>query len=117
MAELKNRLSEYLRLVEKGEEVEIRKRNVPVARVVPLRRRTGGQPPGAGAGTVNIRGKLTVPLFRLTCGTPRNAGDESAPRQPRDHLGRGSAGSTFRASPLRPRGPGDGSLLLPHELC
>ncbi len=48
IAELKNRLSEYLSLIEKGEEVEIRKRNVPVARVVPLRRRTGGQPLGAG---------------------------------------------------------------------
>jgi prevent-host-death family protein len=63
IAELKNRLSEYLSLVENGEEIEIRKRNVPIARVVPLRRRTAGQPLGAGAGTAKIRGKLTEPLI------------------------------------------------------
>jgi prevent-host-death family protein len=57
IAELKNRLSEYLSLVEQGEEVEIRKRNVPVARVVPSRRKTAGQPLGVGAGIVRIRGK------------------------------------------------------------
>jgi len=63
IAELKNRLSEYLSLVEKGEEIEIRKRNIPVARVVPMRRRTVNRPLGAGAGTVKIRGKLTDPLI------------------------------------------------------
>lgn len=63
IAELKNRLSEYLSLVEEGEEIEIRKRNVPVARVVPLRRKTVIRPLGAGAGTVRIRGKLTEPLI------------------------------------------------------
>ena len=63
-AELKNRLSEYLRLVEGGEEVEIRKRNVPIARVVPLRRKPSrSNPLGAGAGTVKIRGSLTEPLI------------------------------------------------------
>jgi antitoxin (DNA-binding transcriptional repressor) of toxin-antitoxin stability system len=50
-------------LVEQGEELEIRKRNVPVARVVPLRRKTARQPLGVGAGTVRIRGKLTEPLI------------------------------------------------------
>ena len=64
IAELKNRLSTYLRLVEKGEEVEIRKRNVPIARVVPLRKR----PPkpgrlGAGMGTVRILGNLSEPMI------------------------------------------------------
>ena len=63
VAELKNRLSEYLRLVEKGEEIEIRKRNIPIARVVPLHRKTAGRRLGAGAGTVRIRGKLTEPLI------------------------------------------------------
>ena len=63
VAELKNRLSAYLSLVEKGEEIEIRKRNVPIARVVPLRRRTASRPLGAGAGTVRIRGNLTEPLI------------------------------------------------------
>ncbi len=75
IADLKNRLSEYLSLVEKGEEIEIRKRNVPVARVVPLRRRTSGQPLGAGAGTVRIRGKLTEPLI------PSNVWDSSRGRR------------------------------------
>ncbi|HEY2931223.1 MAG TPA: type II toxin-antitoxin system prevent-host-death family antitoxin [Acidobacteriota bacterium] len=36
IAELKNRLSEFLSFVEKGEEIEVRKRNVPIARVVPV---------------------------------------------------------------------------------
>lgn len=64
IADLKNRLSEYVRLVEKGEEIEIRKRNVPIARMVPLRRKVSTRPRlGAGAGTVRIRGKLTDPLM------------------------------------------------------
>jgi prevent-host-death family protein len=62
IAELKNRLSAYLSLVEKGEEVEIRKRNVPIARVVPLRRKPARPGRlGAGAGTVRILGNLTEP--------------------------------------------------------
>lgn len=36
IAELKSRLSEFPSLVEQEEEIEIRKRNVPIARVVPL---------------------------------------------------------------------------------
>ena len=59
IAELKNRLSAYLSLVEKGEEVEIRKRNVPIAKVVPLRGKLSN--PGClgiGAGTVRILGSL-----------------------------------------------------------
>jgi len=64
IAELKNRLSAYLSLVEKGEEVEIRKRNVPIARVVPLRRKSSKPSRlGAGAGTVRICGNLTEPLI------------------------------------------------------
>jgi prevent-host-death family protein len=64
IADLKNRLSAYLSLVEKGEEIEIRKRNVPIARVVPLRRKVlTPSRLGAGAGTARIRGKLTEPLI------------------------------------------------------
>lgn len=36
VAELKNNLSKYLRLVRAGEEVLIRDRNLPIARLVPL---------------------------------------------------------------------------------
>ena len=47
IAEFKNHLSEYLAAVADGEEVEIRKRNVPLARVVPLRA-PSPQPDGPG---------------------------------------------------------------------
>ena len=36
VAALKNRLSHYLREVRRGEEILIRDRNVPIARIVPL---------------------------------------------------------------------------------
>ena len=37
IGELKNHLSGYLQLVRKGEEIVIRDRNVPVARILPFR--------------------------------------------------------------------------------
>ena len=37
VAELKNRLSKYLRFARSGEEVVIRDRNLPVAKLVPFR--------------------------------------------------------------------------------
>jgi antitoxin (DNA-binding transcriptional repressor) of toxin-antitoxin stability system len=40
IAEIKNHLSEILALVEAGEEVEVRRRNIPIARRIP------SQPPG-----------------------------------------------------------------------
>lgn len=64
IAEFKNHLSEYLAAVADGEEVEIRKRNTPLARVVPIltpgRNRTVL---GRGAGTVVVRGDLTEPMI------------------------------------------------------
>ena len=39
IAELKNRISEFISALEKGEEVEVRKRNAPIARIVPIRKR------------------------------------------------------------------------------
>ena len=64
IAELKNRLSEFIALVEQGEELEIRKRNVPIARVVPImRKRVNRTKIGCGAGTVKIHGDLTEPLI------------------------------------------------------
>jgi prevent-host-death family protein len=64
IAELKNRLSEFLALVEQGEEIEVRKRNVPIARVVPIaRKRVNRTRIGCGAGTVRIHGDLTEPLI------------------------------------------------------
>ncbi len=36
VAEFKNRLSRFLALVVQGEEIEVRKHNVPLSRVVPI---------------------------------------------------------------------------------
>lgn len=64
IAELKNHLSEFLSSVEQGEEIEIRKRNVPIAKVIPVAsKRSNKTRLGCGAGTVKIRGSLTEPLI------------------------------------------------------
>ena len=64
IAELKNRLSEFLALVELGEEVEIRKRNVPIARIVPIpSKRPNRTKIGCGVGTGKVLGDLTEPLI------------------------------------------------------
>ena len=64
IAEFKNHLSTYMAAVANGEEVEIRKRNVPLARVVPAgapaRNRTVL---GCGTGTVIVKASLTEPLI------------------------------------------------------
>lgn len=62
VAELKNRLSEYLARVEEGQEVEVRKRNVPIARLVPIKRQGQNRTQlGCGLNTVTIQGDLTEP--------------------------------------------------------
>ena len=64
VAELKNHLSDYLRLVENGEAVEVSKRNVPFARIVPLPKKpTNKTQIGALKGSVIIHGDLTVPAM------------------------------------------------------
>ena len=65
IAELKNNLSKFLSLVEQGEEVEICKRNVPVARIVPLssERKRNKTVLGCGKNTVSIKGDLTEPMI------------------------------------------------------
>jgi prevent-host-death family protein len=42
IAELKNRLSHYLSAVRAGEEILVRDRNLPIARIVPLNRVADG---------------------------------------------------------------------------
>jgi prevent-host-death family protein len=42
IAELKDRLSEHLRAVERGAEIEVRDRDRPIARLVPVEGREGG---------------------------------------------------------------------------
>lgn len=64
IAEFKNHLSRYLSAVANGEEVEVRKRNAPVARVVPVRPRNRNRTVlGSGRGSVVIKGSLVEPLI------------------------------------------------------
>jgi len=64
IAEFKNNLSRYLAAVEQGEEIEVRKRNVPVARVVPISRSHKNLTVlGCGRGSVITKGDLTEPLI------------------------------------------------------
>lgn len=66
IAEFKNHLSAYLAAVANGEEVEIRKRNAPLARVVPIRApRRNRTVLGRGAGTVVVKSDLTDPMIPL----------------------------------------------------
>jgi prevent-host-death family protein len=62
IAEFKNHMSRYLAAVEAGEEVEVRKRNVPVARVVPvINRRKNHTVLGCGRDSAVTIGDLTEP--------------------------------------------------------
>ena len=66
IAELKNHLSDYLRLVERGEKVEVSKRNVPFARIVPLPKKKKNRTTlGALAGSVGSLGAFG----RCDCGS------------------------------------------------
>lgn len=66
IAELKNRLSEFLSHVEQGEEIEVRKRNIPIARVVPIMKAQPNRTKlGCGRNTVSIQGDLTQPLIDM----------------------------------------------------
>jgi prevent-host-death family protein len=63
VAELKKHLSSYLALAEEGETIEVRKRNVPVARLIGIpRQRVNRTKLGCGKGTGNILGDITEPL-------------------------------------------------------
>ena len=65
IAELKNNLSYYVSLVDGGEEIEIRRRNRPVARIIPVAPDTPNRTSiGCGIGTVVFGGAdLTDPLI------------------------------------------------------
>ena len=65
IGELKDNLSKFIGFVEQGEVVEIRKRNVPIALLVPHNsKKTGNDTQlGCGKGTVQIKGDLTEPLI------------------------------------------------------
>ncbi len=62
VAEFRNHLSEYLAAVASGEQVEVRKRNVPLARVVPVRQPGRNRTVlGCGRGSVVVKTDLTAP--------------------------------------------------------
>ena len=64
IAEFKNHLSEYLAAVANGEQVEVRKRNTPLARVVPIRHPGRNRTVlGRGKGSVVVKADLTAPMI------------------------------------------------------
>ncbi len=64
IAETKKRLSSLIALAQQGEEVEILKRNVPVAHLVGLPPRNRNRTRlGCGKGTGRILGDLTQPML------------------------------------------------------
>jgi prevent-host-death family protein len=70
IAEFKDRFSELLALVEQGAEVIVCRRNVPLARVEPIRRprprKTRHHVVGCVKATVQIHGDLTEPCIPET---------------------------------------------------
>ena len=65
IAELKNNLSKFLSFVEKGEKVQICKRNIPIAHIIPYKKRPGKNKTqlGCGAGSVQIKTDLIEPMI------------------------------------------------------
>lgn len=65
IGELKDNLSKFISMVEQGEEIEICKRNIPIALLVPHGpKKTGNRTQlGCGLGTVQVKGDLTEPLI------------------------------------------------------
>jgi prevent-host-death family protein len=65
IGELKDNLSKFIALVEQGEAIEVCKRNIPIARIIPYnaaptKNRTRL---GCGLGSVKILSDLTEPLI------------------------------------------------------
>lgn len=65
IGELKDNLSKFISMVEQGEKIEICKRNIPIALLVPHGpKKTGNRTQlGCGLGTVQVKGDLTEPLI------------------------------------------------------
>ncbi len=65
IAELKNNLSKILSDVQKGESIQICKRNIPIARIVPIDRKIQENKTrlGCGAGSVQVNADLTEPMI------------------------------------------------------
>ncbi len=64
IADLRSHLSELISEVENGEEIQIQKRNVPVARIIPMKAvKKNATQLGIGKGTVKIKTDLTRPAM------------------------------------------------------
>lgn len=68
IAELKNNLSKFLSIVEKGEEVKICKRNIPIAHIIPLdtKKHKNCTKLGCGLESVQIMSDLTEPMIPVS---------------------------------------------------
>lgn len=64
VANLRSDLGSLLDYVEKGREIEIQKRNISIAKIVPLKHSTKNRTKiGSGRGTVKFLGDITEPAF------------------------------------------------------
>jgi prevent-host-death family protein len=64
IAHLREKMAEYIVDVQNGEEIEVRKRNVPIARIVPVKAKKRNKTKlGSGIGTGKILGSLTDPCI------------------------------------------------------
>ena len=62
MHEAKTHLSRLVERVETGEEIVLSRAGKPVARIVPIRPRTGSRTPGALRGRIRISDDFDAPL-------------------------------------------------------
>ena len=65
IGDLKDNLSKFINLVEQGQVIEICKRNIPIALLVPhgSKKTPNRTQLGCGVGTVQVKGDLTEPLI------------------------------------------------------
>ncbi|MAG85858.1 MAG: hypothetical protein CMB97_00370 [Flavobacteriaceae bacterium] len=64
IAELKNHLSEFICEVENGNEIQVCRRNIPVAEIKPIKQSNQNCTTlGSGKDTVKIKGDLTEPFI------------------------------------------------------
>ncbi len=61
--ELKNHLSEYLHRVEQGEDIQVARRNVPVARLTPIPRIALTRMPGTSWSGIKAKGGRSRPVI------------------------------------------------------
>ncbi len=64
IVDIKNNLKHYLDMVAKGAQVTITRRNVAIAKIVPVtEKRENNTSLGCGKGSVEFKGKVTGPLI------------------------------------------------------